>query len=59
MVSEPRLKERKLRAVCMSDDGIRSFELDEDDDLLLDDLITDELAEVAVALSQSTIETER
>ena len=42
----------------MSDDGIRSFELDEDDDLLLDDLITDELAEVAVALSQSTIETE-
>jgi hypothetical protein len=42
----------------MSDDVIRSFELDEDDDLLLDDLVTDELAEVAVALSQSTIETE-
>jgi hypothetical protein len=47
-----------LRAECMSDDVIRSFELDEDDDLLLDDLVTDELAEVAVALSQSTIETE-
>jgi hypothetical protein len=42
----------------MSDDDLRSFELDyEVDDLLLDDL-TDELAEVAVTVSQSTIETE-
>lgn len=41
----------------MSDD-IRSFELDyEDDDLLLDDF-AEELSEVAVALSQSTIDKE-
>jgi hypothetical protein len=42
----------------MCDDVIRSFDLDyEDDDLLLDDLES-ELAEVAVALSQSAIEAE-
>jgi hypothetical protein len=41
----------------MSDD-IRSFELDyEVDDLLLDDF-AEELSEVAVALSQSTIDKE-
>jgi hypothetical protein len=42
----------------MSDD-IRSFELDYevDDDLLLDDF-AEELSEVAVALSQSTIDKE-